>query len=524
MKPLRQFLLSFLVFVSPAMAGDPFQMTLRTRTADDEGLSIKHKKEMWVPGETAFIVCDMWDSHHCLNATRRVGELGGPMNDFLHQVRDRGALVVHAPSSCMTFYEDHPARARTRKVPQASSFPEGISQWLNWIDSDEEKAGYPIDHSDGGEDDEPEAHKQWHDKLQGMGRDPKAPWVRQTPAIDIDPERDYITDDGKENWSILEHHGIKNVALLGVHTNMCVLGRPFGLRQMARNGKNTVLVRDFTDTMYNPAMPPKVSHFRGTDLIIGHVEKYVCATVVSNQITGGDPFVFRGERPHLVMVIGEKEYQTARSLPAFADSHLADRFRISIVQALPDDPNYFHDLDLVTSADLLLVSVRRRTPSEDQMRLIRNHVAAGRPVAGIRTASHAFTLRNKPAPDGMDDWKEFDAEVLGGNYHGHHGNDRKTTVWASPHGKDHPIMRGIDTGEFRSGGSLYQVSPLAPGTRVLMMGRADDLTPHEPVAWTFKTNGGGRVFYTSLGHVDDFKSEAFCKLLQNGILWAAGLE
>jgi hypothetical protein len=60
----------------------------------------------------------------------------------------------------------------------------------------------------------------------------------------------------------LESRRIDNVILMGVHLNMCVSGRPFGLRQMAKNGKHVVLMRDMTDTMYNPARWPFVSHAR----------------------------------------------------------------------------------------------------------------------------------------------------------------------------------------------------------------------------------------------------------------------
>ena len=56
--------------------------------------------------------------------------------------------------------------------------------------------------------------------------------------------------------------------LTGVHTNMCVLGRPFGLRNMASHGKNVVLIRDLTDTMYNSRSWPYVSHFEGTNRIV----------------------------------------------------------------------------------------------------------------------------------------------------------------------------------------------------------------------------------------------------------------
>ena len=83
--------------------------------------------------------------------------------------------------------------------------------------------------------------------------------------------------------------------LVGVHTNMCVIGRPFGLRNMARFGKNVVLVRDMTDTMYNSRRWPNVNHFRGTDLIVEHIEKAVCPTITSDQLLGGKPFRFKND-------------------------------------------------------------------------------------------------------------------------------------------------------------------------------------------------------------------------------------
>jgi nicotinamidase-related amidase len=74
----------------------------------------------------------------------------------------------------------------------------------------------------------------------------------QLDAIDIAAD-DAISDWGVEIWNLLEQRGIANVVLLGVHTNMCVLGRPFGLRQLAKNGKNVVLMRDMTEHDVQPA-------------------------------------------------------------------------------------------------------------------------------------------------------------------------------------------------------------------------------------------------------------------------------
>ena len=114
-------------------------------------------------------------------------------------------------------------------------------------------------------------------------------------TIEIDESKDIISDKGDEIWNSMEARGIKNVLLVGVHTNMCVLGRPFGLRQMAQNGKNVALVRDMTDTMYNPKKRPFVSHFAGTDLVVQHVEKFWCPSITSTALTGKAPFRFKND-------------------------------------------------------------------------------------------------------------------------------------------------------------------------------------------------------------------------------------
>ncbi|MFO0924379.1 MAG: hypothetical protein U0905_18030 [Pirellulales bacterium] len=297
-----------------------------------EGKSSFHrvsKKELWNPNETVLIICDMWDAHHCVNAVRRVGELAPRIDRFAKELRDRGVVVIHAPSSCMAFYEDSGARKRAKNIAESKSFPDAIETWCDRIPS-EEAVAYPLDQSAGGEDDDPEEHALWASKLAELGRNPKSPWIRQTQEITIDDERDYVSDDGKQIWSILQHHQIKNALLVGVHTNMCVLGRPFGLRRLASNGINAALVRDLTDTMYDPNAWPYVSHFSGTDLIVDHVERYVCPSTSSASMIGGSPFRFSGDkRPRLGILIGEDEYKTEDT--AFANIHLRQRFCVEIV-------------------------------------------------------------------------------------------------------------------------------------------------------------------------------------------------
>jgi len=278
--------------VSPAFAGD-FSLSLRARPEKDGKHDLATKLETWPGEKVAVIVCDVWDAHHCLNAVRREEEMLPRMEAFLKAAREKGAFIIHAPSSCMDAYKDHPARKRAQSAPTAKTLPTDIDKWCRKIPA-EEKGVYPIDQTDGGEDDDPKEHAEWHAKLAAMGRNPKAPWKAQHAGITITND-DAISDSGVEIWNLLEARGIDRVILLGVHTNMCVLGRPFGLRQMARNGRNVVLVRDLTDTMYNPQKAPFVTHFEGTRLIIEHIEKYVCPTITSDQVLGGRAFRFRGE-------------------------------------------------------------------------------------------------------------------------------------------------------------------------------------------------------------------------------------
>ena len=312
----------------------PYTLTLQSQSESSAGSGRFHiatRREQWQPGETAIVVCDVWDLHHCLNAVRRLQQLTPRLNAVLNAARSRGVTIIHAPSDCMDSYVDHPARLRAATAPLAAWVPHEVETWCSVIPT-EERAAYPIDQSDGGEDDNPEEHARWAAQLKELGRNPGTPWKTQSNILSIDRDRDYITDRGDEVWNILQSRGIRNVILTGVHLNMCVLGRPFGLRQMSRNGKHVVLMRDMTDTMYNPRRWPYVSHFTGTDLVVSHVERFICPTITSDQIIGGVPFRFKEDRrPHLVMVMAEDEYETHSTLPAFALQHLGRHFRVTTV-------------------------------------------------------------------------------------------------------------------------------------------------------------------------------------------------
>jgi nicotinamidase-related amidase len=281
------------VALSSANAED-FQVRLRSLTAKNAGEApiSSELEQKWEAAKTAIIVCDCWDYHHSINAVRRLEQIAPRIDQVLKTARKKGSTIIHAPSDCMDSYTDHPARRRATSTVAATNLPPDITSWCSQIPA-EEKAIYPVDQSDGGEDDDPTEHAAWAEKLKSMGRNPGMPWKKQIDSIQIDADRDFISDRGDEVWNILTDRKIEHVILIGVHTNMCVLGRPFGLRQLSRNGMQVVLMRDMTDCMYNPKRWPYVDHFTGNDLVVAHIEQFVCPTITSDQLIGGKPYRFK---------------------------------------------------------------------------------------------------------------------------------------------------------------------------------------------------------------------------------------
>jgi putative heme-binding domain-containing protein len=509
-KPLNT--LSLCLFVHLLSCGwsagaDSLTLPTRSRVETSKGSGewrVEEKTATWDPGKTAIVVCDMWNQHWCKGATRRVAEMAPRMNEVVKEARNHGVFIIHCPSDTMKFYEGTPQRKLAQSAPPATPRVP-LQRWCN-LDADRE-APLPIDDSDGGCDDWPRCEN-------------GSPWRRQIDVIEV-KEGDAVTDSA-EAYYLMQQRGIDNVIVMGVHLNMCVLGRPFSIRQMVKQGKNVVLMRDMTDTMYNSRKRPSVPHCAGTDLMIEHVEKYWCPSITSVALLGGEPFRFsEDKRPHAVLLIGEDEYKTWETLPKFAQSELAPRgLRVSIVQQGEKDNNQFPGLiEALRDADLLLVSTRRRALPREQLDAVRAHLTSGKPLVGIRTASHGFAPRGTDAEKGAA-WPEFDPEVLGGNYTGHHGNGPKTAITVAVGSEKHPILTGVDPARLVGNGSLYQVSPLNGSATPLLIGSIPDKPP-EPVAWIHRYGPKqARVFYTSLGHPDDFDNAEFRRLLFNGILWA----
>ena len=223
----------------------------------------------WEVSKTAVVIVDMWDGHYCRSAAQRVGVMAPRMNYVVTTARNHGVMIVHAPSGVVDMYADTPYRQRMKQVPAAK----GPAGWAfnKGCDLDPSREPpLPVDTSKCACD----------DPVVGTA---VRQFSKQHPGLDI-IGYDGISDNAQEIFNLFEAEGITNVMIMGVHTNMCVLGRPFGIRAMVRLGRNVVLARDLTDAMYDPRQPPYVSHTRGTELVIEHIEKYWCPSILSDDL------------------------------------------------------------------------------------------------------------------------------------------------------------------------------------------------------------------------------------------------
>ncbi|GIW80919.1 MAG: hypothetical protein KatS3mg105_2726 [Gemmatales bacterium] len=486
-------------FSSAWADGLDLSLLARSRVKTEGGRYVVREQYIhWNPKQTAILICDMWDDHYCRNAARRVAEMAPHMNEVISIARKRGILIIHCPSGCMDVYKDTPQRKLAQQAPPVK----GKVPLKTWCHLDKTREpDLPVDATMPCDDEMPRERKRFY--------------TRQIDAIEI-KEGDAITDS-HEAYYLMRQKGIKNAIIMGVHTNMCVLGRPFGIRQLVYQGMNVVLMRDMTDSMYNPKLPPKVSHCRGTELVVEHIEKYWCPTVVSADFTGKAAFRFgEDKRPHIVLVADSGEYHADETIPQFAEelrSQYGCYCDVLIGRANGDDFE-IRGLQALRQADLLVLFLRRRSLPPEQMALIRNYLHAGKPLVALRTASHAFETK---AGSKRATWPKFDIEVLGCDYRGHGPGKFGTDVAPAPNAHNHPILADVKPLKWHSSGSLYSSESVDKEATILLIGAYRD--QRQPIAWTRMYNKS-RVFYTSLGHPDDFAQPQFRKMLANAVFWA----
>jgi type 1 glutamine amidotransferase len=292
----------------------------------------------------------------------------------------------------------------------------------------------------------------------------------------------------------------------------------------------------------------------------------VAAFLLASSSPAADPWlvVEGGEGPgkgkRIVLVSGDEEYRSEEALSQLAKVLAKHHgFHCTVLYAIDPktgaiDPNTVDNipgLEALRTADLMVIATRFRNLPDGQMKEIDDYLRAGKPVVGMRTATHAFNVpkdrafhhyswdqKGEKLPQG------FGRQVLGEtwiSHHGHHGSESTRGIIA-PDAKDHPILRGIKDGDIWGPTDVYGVRlPLPDDSRPLVLGQVlvgmkpDDKPvegkkndPMMPVAWTktFSVAGGpaGRVFTTTMGAATDLLAAGTRRLLVNACYWAAGLE
>jgi len=238
-----------------------------------------------------------------------------------------------------------------------------------------------------------------------------------------------------------------------------------------------------------------------------------------------------------LFLLGEHEYGTPETLPAFAKSHLEPLGIASVmVKAEADDRDsplchHFDGIELLDSADILILSTRRRFPKTEDLALIRRFIDSGRPVIAVRTASHAFGAREKGTgyqpPAGHASWNTFDVDALGAHYTGHYRDKEghpplAVEAWIEKSASTHPIVQNLpSTGPIKIGHKLYKYENLDPAINVILSARYSEEEPPHPVAWTNEKDGK-RVFYMSTGSVEEMATYEIQSLLKSAIQWGLG--
>ena len=261
----------------------------------------------------------------------------------------------------------------------------------------------------------------------------------------------------------------------------------------------------------------------------------------------------------VVLVSGDEEYRSEEALPQLARI-LAKRhgFTCTVLFAVAPDgtitptrSDNIPGLEALRTADLMIIATRFRDLPDAQMKEIDDYVNSGRPVIGLRTATHAFNVEAGKTY-GRYSWQSkqagweggFGRQVLGETWISHHGNHGKQSTRGiiAPGAADHPVLRGIASGTIWGPTDVYGVRlPLPGDSQPLVLGQVvADMTPTGspaegkqndpmlPIAWvkTFQGSSGrpARVFTTTMGAATDLENPGVRRLLVNAVYWTTGLE
>ena len=263
-----------------------------------------------------------------------------------------------------------------------------------------------------------------------------------------------------------------------------------------------------------------------------------------------------GSGKHIVLIAGDEEYRSEEALPQLARIlSVRHGFRCTVLFSTNEkgeiDPNAsgcIKGLEALEIADLMVLFTRfRRLPDADMKHIV-DYVEAGKPLIGIRTATHAFAYEDgSESPYARWHWSNkewpggFGRQILGEtwvNHHGHHGQE--STAGVIPEAaKSHPILRGVEG--VWGPTDVYGIRELPEDATVLLEGsvlagmeptsppvEGAKNSPRIPIMWTrarsMDDGAKQRIVASTIGAAVDLESEGLRRAFVNSCYWAMGLE
>lgn len=267
-----------------------------------------------------------------------------------------------------------------------------------------------------------------------------------------------------------------------------------------------------------------------------------------------------GKGKHIVLVSGDEEYRSEEALPQLGKILAKHHgFKCTVLFAIDPKTGEINPkvsnipgLEALKTADLMIIATRFRNLPETQMQHLADYIEAGKPIIGMRTATHAFLgmtgkfakYNNGAGEKGYEGG--FGRQVLGEkwiSHHGGHGSESTRGILNQAEAK-HPILSGLKNGDIWGPTDVYGANPLKPAT-VLVYGQVlggmkstdepakpkknkdgkiiDKNEPMMPIAWT-RDYKGGRIFTTTMGASQDLEAAGTRRMLVNAAYWCVGLD
>lgn len=244
--------------------GGYLKLNLRSRVEIANGSGVweeVYTQERFLVNETAIVIIDMWDTHPCSGSQQRINVLAPKINSVIGRARGNGIQIIHA---AMASYDatDFTDSQKMLEYYYPSTL-EVIQDYEALMPKFPLEAGCDTD------------------------RDSEWDWspTGGHPMIEVAEEDVVSGSDHKDRlYNFIQDRGIKNAIVMGVHANVCVPLNEAGIVALLNRGVNAILVRDLTDAYYDPRTPPYVSQEKGTELVVEHIEKYLCPSILSEDL------------------------------------------------------------------------------------------------------------------------------------------------------------------------------------------------------------------------------------------------